>query len=194
MHERSGWMCLLCVKFILNIFFHHSRSRFWEIRRRSECFGTFVIISTNPINWSQMKRLAFFPDFVRSMHADEAGGGTSCPLNGFLAIWWGYLIGVSSLTKKFHNPHTWQHLKNETQIPIMWDNLQGRPLLYQPWTWMKVRKWYIFYVQKQDLILVDCGNHRKYLALDYLPLFFKLDSLEEYWHLYTWSHFNRCAC
>jgi hypothetical protein len=30
-------------------------------------------------------------------------------------------------------------LKNETQIPIMWDNLQGRPLLYQPWTWM-VRK------------------------------------------------------
>jgi len=34
-----------------------------------------------------MKRLAFFPDFVRNMHADEAAGGTSCPLNGFLAIW-----------------------------------------------------------------------------------------------------------
>jgi hypothetical protein len=49
MRERSGWMCLLCVKFILSIFFHHSWSRLWEIRRISECFGTFVIISTNPL-------------------------------------------------------------------------------------------------------------------------------------------------
>ncbi len=103
-------------------------------------FGTFVIISTKFVNWSEMKRLAFFSYFVRNMHADEVGGGTSCPLNGFLVIWWAYLMGtLSSLTKKLHNPHTWQHLKNETQIPIMWDNLQGRPLLYQPWTWM-VRK------------------------------------------------------
>jgi hypothetical protein len=34
-----------------------------------------------------MKRLAFFPDFVRNMLADEVGGGTSYPVNGFLAIW-----------------------------------------------------------------------------------------------------------
>jgi hypothetical protein len=66
-----------------------------------------------------MKRLAFFPDFIRNMHADEVGGGTSCPLSGFLANMVRLLDGVSSLTKKLHYPQTLQHLKNETQIPIM---------------------------------------------------------------------------
>jgi hypothetical protein len=139
MHERSGWMCLLCVKFILNIFFHHTRSRLWEIRRRSECFGTFVIISTKSINWSQMKRLAFFPDFVRTcllMRWEvELLAHWMVSWQYGEVTWWGVQLNKEApLSSHLTTFEEWN------QIPIMWDNLQGRPLLYQPWMWMKVRK------------------------------------------------------